>query len=103
MTKTRGKSMKYLVASALAALLFVPMTSETASAHGCHRDAEYGRAGLHYHSGRDCDRIEGRRRSYREREYRERDYGDRDRRGAPQCVKKCQYIGPIKTCDTICR
>jgi hypothetical protein len=97
--------MKYALLTAVMALALIPMGTQTASAHGCHRDAEVGRYGLHHHRGPDCDRVAGRReyRSYR-RDYDDRRRYDRDdRRGPPQCVKKCQYIGPIKTCDTICR
>lgn len=89
--------MKYLVATAMLTLAMIPMGTETASAHGCHRDAQYGRAGLHYHQGPDCDRIAGRRPVYREG----RDYRDH-RRNDRRCVQKCKYIGPFKECRTEC-
>jgi hypothetical protein len=78
----------------------LPFLSGAALAHGCHRDVEEGRSGLHRHIGRDCDRIAVR--SYRE-ERGERHRHDHDRDRAPQCVKKCQYIGPFKQCENICR
>jgi hypothetical protein len=99
--------MKYLLATAMLTLAMIPMGAETASAHGCHRDAQYGPRGLHYHAGPDCDRIAGRRPDYRERG---RDFDDRrdyrgdyrsERRGR-RCVEKCKYLGPIKQCRTEC-
>jgi hypothetical protein len=85
--------MKRLLFAALLALFFTPLGGESASAHGCHRDARYGQAGLHFHVGSDCDRVAGRR-SYRGRHDR-----DDDRR----CAQRCRYIGPIKTCERVCR
>jgi hypothetical protein len=85
--------MKRLLFAAALALFFTPLGGETASANGCHRDARYGPAGLHYHVGPDCDRVAGPR--YSRNRYR----GDDDRR----CKQRCQYIGPIKTCERDCR
>jgi hypothetical protein len=85
---------RLMFAFALAVVL-APMASPTASANGCHRNAQYGPAGLHYHVGPDCDRVAG------SRGYRRSDGYD-DRRGN-RCYQKCQYIGPIKTCDRVCR
>jgi hypothetical protein len=89
--------MKYALLTAVMALALIPMGTQTASAHGCHRDAEVGRYGLHHHRGPDCDRVAGRR-EYR-REYRD----DRHEHRRPRCENVCQYIGPIKTCKTVCR
>ncbi len=85
------KSTLLAVALGLAAL---PMLASSASAHGCHRDVQEGRAGWHRHVGRDCERVEARNpREYRERYYRER---------RPQCEIKCKYIGPFKNCEKVC-
>lgn len=72
----------------------LPFTALEASAHGCHRNIQEGRAGWHRHVGPDCERVEG-------RDWRRRDDDRRDRR--PYCEKKCKYVGPIKICDTVCR
>jgi hypothetical protein len=96
--------MKHALLTLGLAIASMALMTGTASAHGCHRDAEYGRGGLHFHAGPDCERIEGRREYRRERyeHHEHREYRE-DRRGPPQCVKKCQYIGPFKQCDLICR
>ena len=98
--------MKKILATLAFGLAVLPLMSAAALAHGCHRNVEEGRRGWHRHVGRDCERIEAYtpQRRYREHHHEEYREGRRyDDRGPPQCVKKCQYIGPIKTCDTICR
>ena len=97
-----------------------PQGSETANTlvqkvHGCHQRRRAGRYGWHRHVGPFCERVRarspryrryrGERRRYRDRRYRDRRYRDRryrDRRyrGDRRCrtVRKCKYIGPIKTC-----
>ena len=91
--------MRRLLFAATLALLFTPIGGESASANGCHRDARYGPAGLHYHVGPDCDRVAG------PRNYRRsgREYWRSDRYDERRCKLRCQYIGPIKTCERVCR
>ncbi len=95
--------MNKLLATLVLGIAALPLLSGTASAHGCHRDVQLDGRGWHRHAP-DCDRISVRRddREYGERrEWRERHRHDDDDR--PRCVQKCQYIGPIKTCDRVCR
>ncbi len=71
--------------------------------HGCHQGVERGRAGWHYH-GRRCRREAApppaRFRGPPPRRHREGSWR-RDR--GPVCTERCQYIGPIKTCERVCR
>jgi hypothetical protein len=76
------------------AVIMTPFGSETASANGCHRNAQNGPAGLHYHVGPGCERVAG------NRGYRGNNYNGN--RGA-RCVQRCKYIGPIKSCRRECR
>jgi hypothetical protein len=70
-----------------------PAGSLVQKVHGCHRQTERGYRGWHRHSRRSCRRISvGPRRHYRG-----------PRRRGPVCVQRCQYIGPIKTCERVCR
>jgi hypothetical protein len=91
--------MKKLLATLALGVAALPLLSGVASAHGCHRDVQLDRYGWHRHAP-DCDRISVRREDRERREYREHRRYDEDR---PRCVVRCQYIGPIKTCDRVCR
>jgi hypothetical protein len=95
--------MKKLLATLAFGAAVLPLLTGSAFAHGCHRDVEEGRSGLHRHIGRDCDRIAVRRGEDERREFRGRREHEHEHDRAPQCVKKCQYVGPFKQCDTICR
>lgn len=117
--------MKKLLTALALGIAALPLLSASASAHGCHRDVQMDARGWHRHAP-DCDRIqahrdeggygygdwrEGReRRDYSDdrerrerREYRERREHRDDEDDRPRCVERCQYVGPIKTCDRVCR
>jgi hypothetical protein len=91
--------MKKTLAVLAFTIAVLPFAAGTASAHGCHREPAVNRFGPHRHVGPYCDRIDlpPRPPAYHEREHHHRD------QGPPQCVKKCHYVGPFKTCDLICR
>ncbi len=83
-----------------AAFLLMPVTADVASANGCHRSVERGPAGWHRHVGRNCARVAAAS-PFRGRDYDRRDFRN-SRRDGPRCVQRCQYIGPIKQCKTVC-
>ncbi|CAN0456316.1 unnamed protein product, partial [Phaeothamnion confervicola] len=56
--------------------------------HGCHRSAQDGYEGWHRHVGPNC-------RAVRSGPYRRNPYSP--------CQTRCQYIGPIKSCERVCR
>jgi len=88
--------MRTIAASLLGAVAALALSSTLAAAHGCHPDARLDKYGWHRHARNDCDRINVDRGEYREHR-RHRDDDDH-----PRCVQRCQYIGPIKTCKTVC-
>lgn len=113
-----------LLATLALGIAALPLLTGAASANGCHRDIRQDDRGWHRH-GPDCERIQTHRdggevegvprerqreygedrerREYRERrEWRERHRHDDDD-DRPRCVERCQYVGPIKTCDRVCR
>jgi hypothetical protein len=91
--------MKKLLATLAFGLAILPYASGAALAHGCHREPAESRSGLHRHVGPYCERLEVRPYRGEHHHHDDRDY----RRGPPECVKKCHYVGPFKQCDTICR
>jgi hypothetical protein len=91
--------MKKLLAVLALCVVAMPSLTTTASAHDCHRYPQEGRYGWHRHVGPDCDRVA----APRPGEYRERYYeGRRPHHHEPICEKKCKYVGPFKTCKTVC-
>ncbi len=82
--------MKTLLVAA-ATMFALPLLAVDASAHGCHRDTQLGPAGWHRHVGPNCRRVA------MPAPYRGYRYGNRAR-----CVERCNYIGPIKQCRTVC-
>ena len=76
-----------------------PAAALVEPAHGCHfsilRDLNVGREGWHYHN-RACGRVDTPPPGYFDRPYRK--YHKR-----PICRTECRFIGPIKTCDQVCR
>lgn len=62
--------------------------------HGCHRVAQDGYGGWHFHAGYDCRRVEA---EHRERRYHQHRYHRR-----PVCRRECNYVGPIKVCKDRC-
>jgi hypothetical protein len=64
--------------------------------HGCHHGIQRDRGGWHYH-GRACQRVQTPPPGLKDRSYSRRYY-----RG-PICQYKCRFIGPVKTCQQVCR
>jgi hypothetical protein len=100
--------MKTSILSALLGAATLVLASSPARAHGCHAESAFDRIGWHHHVGQRCVRVD----DAPPRHLRPRD-GDYERKNhrryyeeeprPPECVKKCKYIGPFKTCDYICR
>jgi hypothetical protein len=100
--------MKKLLATLAFGIAVLPILSGAALARGCHRDVEVDRYGPHRHVGPYCERLDvpppppPRHHDREGRDHRD----DRDYRRAPPppiCEKKCHYVGPFKTCETVCR
>lgn len=78
------------------------LSSTTAFAHGCHRDAREDRRGLHRHVGRNCERID-----------LDDDYDDYEPRRLPPgywvspdgqvCTRRCDGVGPLRICKQSCK
>jgi hypothetical protein len=64
--------------------------------HGCHRGIQRDRGGWHYH-GRACHSVQTPPPGLYDRPYNRRYY-----RG-PICQYKCRFVGPVKTCQQVCR
>jgi hypothetical protein len=64
--------------------------------HGCHRGVQRDHGGWHY-QGRACQRIGTPPPGLYDRPYNRRYY-----RG-PVCRYQCRYVGPVKTCQQVCR
>jgi hypothetical protein len=64
--------------------------------HGCHRGIQRDRGGWHYH-GRACQRVQVPPPGLYDRSYNRRYY-----RG-PFCQYRCRFVGPVKTCQQVCR
>lgn len=90
--------MKKLVLTAVAGVVMALAGTTAASAHGCHRSPDEGRAGWHRHVGPDCDRVSVERRRHWGRDHR--DHGRRDYR--PACHQVCTGVGPLRFCERHC-
>ena len=82
-----------LVAAAAIGTLAIGVS--TASAHGCHREAEAGKHGWHRHAGPYCERVdvpppyvEGRRHHHEP--------------PPPRCREECVGVGPLRFCEKKC-
>lgn len=64
--------------------------------HGCHRNIQRDYSGWHYHSGA-CVRVPTPPPGLYDRPAYRRYY-----RG-PLCSYRCRHIGPVKTCQQVCR
>ncbi len=96
-----------LAAAAIAGAAALPLaksgtvTSEAPSAplelvHGCHRGIQRDYSGWHYHN-RACARIPAPPPGLYDGSAYRRHY-----RG-PRCTYQCRHIGPVKTCQQVCR
>ena len=79
---------------------FAPAASEAAApvelAHGCHRGIMRDYSGWHFHTGACVRRNTAPPGLYDGPSYR-RVYRN------PVCVYRCRPVGPVKTCQQICR
>ena len=65
-------------------------------AHGCHRGVQRDYSGWHFHSGACVRRNTAPPGLYDNPSYR------RYYRG-PMCRYQCRFVGPVKTCQQVCR